>query len=521
MTARGEVLRSRLRIVEAARDAFADTGFDASSMKDVASRAGLSVDVVCRYFPTREHLALAIYGELGEALLARAAELSPGSVAERFTALMELRIAQCEQHRRPLTALLGHALDPQSSLYVLGEAAEGARAKVQAALGAVVAGAKDAPRKGGAVAEDVQVLYTLHLGIVLATLSRPDASWARAMLAPMQKAVSWASSPLVRPLVRKRLAPLLLTRARAVDTRSDVGIAREILRRVFANNRVLPGVTAGLTPASEAMHLPLVLRFLRAKAPLHFVLPAFPAKAPNPRKVLGPLPDLGEARALSRLTELLDSVSEVWEPGARLTICSDGHVFADAVGVSDADVDRYRDALVPLISDERIEWFELATAFADATPAALRAELMQKYAEPLADLKARAKALPSLGAQLDGIHRFLYEDELVRAPELSKSQAKKKTRDMAYEVVRRSEAWGALVSRVFPDALRLSIHPQPDPSAKIGVNLLGTGDAWLTPWHATAVVTRAGTSLMHRADAEARGAVVVMSEGRPSHMELP
>jgi len=237
--------------------------------------------------------------------------------------------------------------------------------------------------------------------------------------------------------------------------------------------------------------------------------------------VLGTLPDLAEERAVERLSELLDEITEVWSPGARLAICSDGHVFADAVGVSDEDVDAYRTALCATLNDDRITWFDVATAFGEASPAALRARLMNVYAETEASLRARAATSASLAAQIDGIHRFLYEDEVALHPDVTKSQAKKRTRARAYEVVRRSEAWGGLVAAVFPSALRLSIHPQPDPSIKIGVNLLGVRDPWLTPWHGVAVVGRAGTSLMHREEAErAGGRIVHLAGGRPSHLEL-
>ena len=74
-------------------------------------------------------------------------------------------------------------------------------------------------------------------------------------------------------------------------------------------------------------------------------------------------------------------------------------------------------------------------------------------------------------------------------------------------MIRRSDAWGALVAEAFPDAVRLSIHPQPEVSEKIGVHLVDTEDAWLTPWHACAVLTPDGARLMKRADAEAAGAV--------------
>jgi pyoverdine/dityrosine biosynthesis protein Dit1 len=514
-------LRSRLRILEAATALFASKGFDATTFKDVAGAAELSVGLVCRYFPTREHLALALYGRLADDLVAAAVELPEGKVARRFALLMRARIGQCEAQRRPLTALLGKALDPESALYALGAATDTTRAKVQGALQLVLAGARDAPRSESELARDAQLLYTLHLGVVLATLARPDASSANALVSQLERALGVTRLPFLRRLLGEQLDALLLDRARMRHANDERATARDILTRLFANNRVLPGVPAGLTPASEALHRPQVEAFVRAGAPLELVLPAFPAKSPNPQKVLGALPDLAEERALERLSELLDELTSVWPAGARLTICSDGHVFADAVGVRDEDVDAYRDALLGSLDDPRIGWFDLETAFGEGDPATLRARLMTTYAEPEAALHARAEQSRTLAAQLDGIHRFLYEDEIAIHPELTKSQARKRTRARAYEVVRRSEAWGALVGAVFPSALRLSIHPQPDPSTKIGVNLLGVRDPWLTPWHGVAVVGRDGTSLMHREDAERAGARVALNGGRPSHLELP
>ena len=513
-------LRSRLRILEAATALFAEEGFEATTIKDVAARADLSVGLVCRYFPTREHLALALYGRLADELGARAVELPRGTVAKRFESLMQVRIAQVEAQRRPLTALLGKALDPESPLYVLGSATDATRAKIQGALRVVLACASDGPRKEADLTQQAQLLYTLHLGVVLATLARPNADLAKALVAQMGRALAIARLPFVREVVGRELASFLLDRPRGREANEERAATHAILELLFADNRVLPGVPAGLTSASEALHLPRVAAFVRANAPIELVLPAFPAKSPNLKKVLGALPDLAEERAIERLSELLDDITRVWPPGARLTICSDGHVFADAVGVEDDVVDAYRSALLSSIEDRRITWFDLATAFGDERPAALRARLMKTYAESEASLHARATQVPSLRAQLDGIHRFLYEDDVAMHPDVTKSQAKKRTRARAYEVVRRSEAWGSLVAAVFPNALRLSIHPQPDPSIKIGVNLLGVRDPWLTPWHGVAVVGRDGTRLMHRDEAERAGARVVLDRGRPSHLEI-
>jgi pyoverdine/dityrosine biosynthesis protein Dit1/AcrR family transcriptional regulator len=512
-------LRSRLRMLEAATGCFVERGYDATSMQDIAAAAGVSVGLVCRYFPTREHLALAVFDRLADELAEHAVALAPGTLAERFVTLMHVRIAQIDHQRRPLTALLGKAVDPQSPLYALGEATESMRAKVSGALGVVVAGALDAPGAAKIAATTTQLLYTLHLGVVLATLARPESSFAKALVEQMGHGLKLLRLPMAHTFINTRLRPMLLDKARPVD----VDVVRDILAILFRDNRVLPGVTQGLTKTSEALHRPRVESAVRAQRPIELVLPAFPAKSPSLEKVLGPLPDLAEVRALERLHELLDQIEARHEYGAQLTICSDGHVFADLVGVSDDDVSAYKRALLALVDDPRIRWFDLGTAFGDdLAPAALRAQLVARYAETEADLRARAGTSASLRAQIDGIHRFLADDEPALVPGITKNQARKQTRPRAYEVVRRSEAWGALVADVFPQALRLSIHPQPDPSTKIGMNLLGVDDPWLTPWHGCAVVSRQGTRLMHRKDAEAIGAVVVVDDdGRPSHLELP
>ncbi|HVY46927.1 MAG TPA: isocyanide synthase family protein, partial [Minicystis sp.] len=271
-----------------------------------------------------------------------------------------------------------------------------------------------------------------------------------------------------------------------------------------------------------ALHLPKVRAFVDARAPVQLVLPAFPAKAPNPRKVLGALPDAAEWIALESLAELLDEIAEAHPPGARLVICSDGGVFADVVGVTDGQVAAYRAELAAMIAElgADIRIFGLEDAFGEASPRAARKLLLERWAPAVGEIRARAARAPQHAAQLDGIHRFLFEDEVARAPGLSRSQARKQTRERAYEVVRRSEAWGRLVGAAFPGAVRLSIHPQPDVSDKVGVELARTDDAWLTPWHAAAVLGPSGFSLAHRADAERVGARVVEEDGRPSYLTV-
>ena len=91
---------------------------------------------------------------------------------------------------------------------------------------------------------------------------------------------------------------------------------------------------------------------------------------------------------------------------------------------------------------------------------------------------------------------------------------------LAYQVVQRSDAWGRLLADCFPTALRLSIHPQPPHSEKIGILLGDADDVWITPWHGVAVWWAGRWRLMKRSDAEELGARLVERDGGPSHFEV-
>lgn len=61
---------------------------------------------------------------------------------------------------------------------------------------------------------------------------------------------------------------------------------------------------------------------------IQMVLPAFPFKSPNRvGKTLGHLPDKGEELGMAYLNGLCAAISDIYEPGASLTIASDGLVY--------------------------------------------------------------------------------------------------------------------------------------------------------------------------------------------------
>jgi pyoverdine/dityrosine biosynthesis protein Dit1 len=139
----------------------------------------------------------------------------------------------------------------------------------------------------------------------------------------------------------------------------------------------------------------------------------------------------------------------------------------------------------------------------------------------LAAIEERAAKYDHARALVNGIHRFLFEEQADVQPGRSRTQLRQACRPLAYQVVQRSDAWGRLLADCFPTALRLSIHPQHPHAEKIGILLGPADDVWLTPWHGVAVQQAGGWRLMKRCDAEAAGARLVEADGRPSHFVLP
>jgi pyoverdine/dityrosine biosynthesis protein Dit1 len=118
-----------------------------------------------------------------------------------------------------------------------------------------------------------------------------------------------------------------------------------------------------------------------------------------------------------------------------------------------------------------------------------------------------------------GITRFLLEDSMFPGQTKSRSALQKECRSKAYEVIQRSKAWGELVEMRFPNAVRLSIHPQTCGSKKLGIRLIEP-DNWLTPWHGVAVDVGGRFMLLKRSQAEELGARLIHHAGRPSHYVL-
>lgn len=115
------------------------------------------------------------------------------------------------------------------------------------------------------------------------------------------------------------------------------------LHHVFTRKQFLKGSRANYQPDDMRRD---IAGFLRRGDPIDVVLLGFPIKqCLNRLKASGPLPDLAEFGALVRLRELQCAVREIYPPGLRVNILTDGRHFrprpASATGAYSAKLREY------------------------------------------------------------------------------------------------------------------------------------------------------------------------------------
>ena len=80
--------------------------------------------------------------------------------------------------------------------------------------------------------------------------------------------------------------------------------------------------------AGRPKFLSVIDQFVMAGTQVEMCLPAFPFKSANKvSKVFGILPDKAEELAFERLNTMCIRIGDVYSPGAKLTIISDGLVY--------------------------------------------------------------------------------------------------------------------------------------------------------------------------------------------------
>jgi len=113
--------RTRQQILEAALELFQTRGFDATTMRQIARRAGVAVGATYYYFKTKEELVLGYYADSQQAAEARHQEslAQDWDFKRRMTEIVTHRLELLRPYRG-FISVLARRIDPQHAISPFG-----------------------------------------------------------------------------------------------------------------------------------------------------------------------------------------------------------------------------------------------------------------------------------------------------------------------------------------------------------------------------------------------------------------
>ena len=215
-TAKGA--NTRATILEAALSLFRERGFDETTMREIAARAGLSLGAAYHYFASKEAIVLAYYAHIQakHIELARQALATTTELGDRLAVTMHTKLDVLADDRRIMGALLRFTGDPAHPLSFLGQTAR----PIQLASIRVF----DEALEGASLPPDLRriaptALWGLHMGILLYFLYDDSPSQART-----RRLVDQAMTLVVRLLPVMRFPLFKPIRARLAALLDDAGL---------------------------------------------------------------------------------------------------------------------------------------------------------------------------------------------------------------------------------------------------------------------------------------------------------
>lgn len=194
-------IAARQKLYETALQLIRERGFETATLRDVASKAGVSVGLLYRYFPSKQAVVLALYDELSAEQEARAAAMPRGRWRDRFLFALDIGLTVLGPHRATLAALIP-ILVSSGADGLFSPSTAFSRVRVQRVFQDAVLGATDAPRAEVAAALG-RLLYLTHLGILMWWLldKSPEQRATRALTRLLAQALPAAAMTLKLPKV--------------------------------------------------------------------------------------------------------------------------------------------------------------------------------------------------------------------------------------------------------------------------------------------------------------------------------
>src|SRR5690349_16352458 len=162
-TAQGTAARDRLYAT--ATQLIAARGYEATTLRDIAREADVSVGLLYRYFPSKQAVVLALYDQLSTEFARQAEKMPAGKWRDRFLFALSTSLDVLKPHKMALRALTPVLVgDPEEGIFAASTAFS--RQRVQRVFEEAVTQATDAPKPplAGAVG---RLLYLIHLAVLL------------------------------------------------------------------------------------------------------------------------------------------------------------------------------------------------------------------------------------------------------------------------------------------------------------------------------------------------------------------
>ena len=156
---------ARHRLYETAIRMISERGYEATTLREIAKGAGVSVGLLYRYFPSKQAVITALYDELSQEFARQTADMRPGRWRDRFLFALETSLRVLQPHRTTLRGLIPILVgDPNDGVFAASTAFS--RLRVQRVFEDAVTGSADSPKLRLAAALG-RLLYLVHLAVLL------------------------------------------------------------------------------------------------------------------------------------------------------------------------------------------------------------------------------------------------------------------------------------------------------------------------------------------------------------------
>lgn len=204
--------RTREAIRAAAVTSFRDNGYDATTIRALASELGIAVGSAYYHFPSKSHLVQELYVDVAHAHAAATAQMlnSESKLAVRIRESFLLSLELLEPYRAHASEFLVAGMRPGDDANPLSPASENARDEFRRTFSAVVTGATDRiPADIAAVLPDA--LYRLNLLASLAWVQdvSPEHIRTRTLITRVTGLLTLALPALRLPPVHKMARGIL------------------------------------------------------------------------------------------------------------------------------------------------------------------------------------------------------------------------------------------------------------------------------------------------------------------------